>query len=305
FFVATGMLFDPGYLVEHPLLVVAGLLIVLVAKPLAAIIIVAALGHPAKTALTVAIGLAQIGEFSFIVAELGIKHHMLPPEGRNLLIACALISITLNPMLFGMLKPLETWLQSRPALWKMINGRYARRAEAGNARSVQAVREEEGPRAIIVGYGPVGRQIDHILRDSGRSTVIVDLNMDAIAALNAQGRTAIYGDAMRPEILEQAGAGRATHIVITTPSATELQPLLTTAKELNPHVRVLIRTRYLREQEELRQLGADASVVDEVESAVALCELVLTEMGAEPARLNEEASRVRGELSSVSRPSHG
>jgi CPA2 family monovalent cation:H+ antiporter-2 len=305
FFVATGMLFDPRYLLEHPWLVLAGLGIVLIAKPLAAIVIVAALGHPAKTALTVAIGLAQIGEFSFIVAELGIKHHMLPDDGRNLLIACALVSITINPMLFGALKPLEAWLQARPRLWTIINGRYARRAAAGNARSVQVVREEEGELAIVVGYGPVGRQIDYILRSSGRTTVIIDLNMDAVAALNAQGRTAIYGDAMRPEILEQAGAERASHIVITTPSASEHQPLLTTAKALNPRVRVLIRTRYLREQEELRQLGADASVVDEIESAVALCELVLMETGADPERLGPEASRVRQELSSVSRPSHG
>lgn len=305
FFVSMGMLFDPAFLLQRPGLVAAGLMIVLAAKPLAAILIVAILGHPARTALTVAIGLAQIGEFSFIVAELAGKHHILPEEGLHLLVACALVSITLNPLLFRLVKPAESWLQSRPRLWALINGRFARRAAADNSGATQQVRDIDGPVAIIVGYGPVGKQIDQILRREGRQTVVIDLNMDAVAALCAEGRVAIYGDAMRHEILEQAGAARATHIVITTPSASEHQPLLWAAKSLNPRVRVLIRTRYLREEAELRQLGADAAIVDEVESAVALCELVLGEIGARADVIAREAVRVRAELSSTTRPSHG
>ncbi len=305
FFVSMGMLFDPHFLVERPGLVAAGLAIVLLIKPIAAIAIVAFIGHPARTALTVAIGLAQIGEFSFIVADLAMRHKLLPEEGRQLLIACALVSITINPLLFRMLDPVEKMLASRPRLWAIINGKFSRKASAGNTRSVERVGEIDGPLTIVVGYGPVGRQVDQILRQAGRATVIVDLNMDAIAALTAEGRTAIYGDAMNAEILEQAGAAKATHIVISTPSASERQPLLTAAKALNPRVRVLVRTRYLREETELRQLGASEVIVDEIESAVALCELVLAETGAAAGTIAREAGRVRFELSSTGSPSHG
>ena len=127
FFVSVGMLFDPAFVVREPLMILAALAIILIAKPLAALLIVALLGHSARTALTVALGLAQIGEFSFILSELARKHGLMPESGHNVLVAAAIISITLNPILFRSLNPIEARLRRRPRLWTLLNGRAERR----------------------------------------------------------------------------------------------------------------------------------------------------------------------------------
>jgi CPA2 family monovalent cation:H+ antiporter-2 len=266
---------------------------VLLIKPLAALIIVIALRYPAKTALTVAIGLAQIGEFSFILGEVSRKQGLVGEEAMHLLVACAIVSITLNPMLFKLVAPAEAWLRRHPRTWAVLNGRSEARARAGNDKTISHVAGHAGPLAVVVGYGPVGRQVDRLLRDAGMDTVIIDLNMDVVAAINADGedrRSAIFGDATSAEI--------------STPHAADSRALIAAAKDLNPKVRLLVRTRYLREEATARQHGADAAVVDEVESGVALSELVLAETGVRGAKAKTEADRVRYELTSVHRPSH-
>lgn len=297
FFVSVGMLFDPRFLIAHPGPVLAGLLIVLVVKPLAALVIVAVLGYPGRTALTVAVGLAQIGEFSFILGQLARDNGLLPEAGANVLVACALVSITLNPILFRGLGPTEAWLRRRRWLWFLLNARSERRALRGNAQVIEQVRATAGPLAVVIGYGPVGQQVERLLREAGRETVVIELNMDAVVSLNAAGRRAIFGDATRGEVLEQAGVEKASHVVLTTPGSADCQALIATAKALNPAVRILVRTRYLRDELQARHGGADAAVVDEVESAVALTELVLAETGADPSAIRSEAERVRQELS--------
>jgi len=304
FFVSVGMLFRPSFVLEQPWLIVAALSIVLIAKPLAALVIVWALGYPARTALTVAVGLAQIGEFSFIVGNLAFAHKLIPAAGQQVLVACAIVSITINPLLFRAMGPFESWLQKRPRLWKFLNARSERQASHGNAQAAEHVADAPGPIAIVIGYGPVGRQVDRLLREAGRDTVVIDLNMDVISSLTAQGRRAIFGDATNPEILEQAGITKASHIVLTTPSAGERDVLLTTARDLNANVRLIVRTRFFREDAAARQLGANAVVVDEVESAVALTKLVLAETGADAGTVRTEIERIRIELSSAHRPSH-
>jgi CPA2 family monovalent cation:H+ antiporter-2 len=307
FFVSVGMLFDPAFLMREPMLVLGGLGIVMVVKPVIAVLIVAALGHPLVTGMTVAVGLAQIGEFSFILGESAFRLGILPDEGRQLLVACALVSITLNPVLFRTLPPLEGWLRKQPWLWGALMYRANRRAERGNARAmdhVGAVDIDQTPLAVIVGYGPVGRQVDRLLREAGRETMIVELSIDSVSALTAEGRAAIYGDAAQIEVLSQAGLARASHLVLTTPHSPDLPTLITAAKRLNPTIRILMRTRYLREEPRVLQLGAAIAVVDEVESAVALAEQVLRETGADEALIRSEAERVRHDLSAHERPSH-
>ncbi len=304
FFVSVGMLLDPMFIVENPLLMLAGLGIVLVAKPLAAIVIVTVLGYPVATALVIAVGLAQIGEFSFILGELAFKHGLLPEEARHLLVACAIITITINPALFRTIGPIERFLRSRPRVWKVLNARAERRAREANARAVRAIAESDGPLAIVVGHGPVGQQVDRLLREAGRTTVIIDLNMDVITSLSASGRAAIFGDATLPEVLEQAGITRATHLIVTTPHSSDVHALIQNVRDTSPKTRVLLRTKYLREATQVRQLGAHVAVVDEVESAVALAEAVLAETGASQEVIRDEAGRVRRELQSAERPSH-
>ncbi len=296
FFVAVGMLFDPGFLVQQPLMVAAALGIILLAKPLTALAIVALLGHSSRTAFTVAIGLAQIGEFSFILSDLARRHGLMPDAGHNVLVASAIISITLNPLLFRMLPKMESWLQGRPFLWELLNGRGERRIRATNLVVAQTLARPESNNsrlAIIVGYGPVGRSVDRLLQDANVATVVVDLNMDTVSSLNSEGRTAIFGDASREGILEQAGAKRASHLILTLPHSSQRAAILTAARSLNPSVRVLVRARYLREREDLEQAGATAAIFEEAEAAVALARLVLTDTGVHREAADKKINELR------------
>src|SRR5690606_14304147 len=142
-------------------------------KPLAALIIVIMLRYSVRTALVVALGLAQIGEFSFILSQVATDHGLLPEEGHRVLVATAMITITLNPILFRSIDRIEAWLKSRPRLWKAISGRADKRMALINAGATQRVEKAEAPLAVIVGYGPVGRVVDALLRDTGLETSII------------------------------------------------------------------------------------------------------------------------------------
>ncbi len=282
FFVSVGMLFDPGFLLTEPLMVAAALGIILLAKPLAALVIVVGLGHSARTALTVALGLAQIGEFSFILSDLARAHRLMPDEGHNVLVAAAIISITLNPLLFRALPRIEAWLKARPRLWHILNGRAERRAAASNLVSAAQIADANHASerlAIVVGYGPVGRSVHRLLREAGLSTAIIDLNLDTVSALKAAGQAAIFGDASHETILEQAGMRRASYLALTLPHTSDRAAVVAAARGLNPSVRILVRARYLRERDDLEQAGATAAVFEEVEAAVALARLVLADTG--------------------------
>lgn len=296
FFVSIGMLFDPSFVVSHPLMVAAGVAIVLLLKPLAALAIVALCGYPARTALTVAIGLAQIGEFSFILAQVARDHKLLPEEGMHVLVASAMISITVNPLLFQSLDRFERLTEKWPWLKRALNARHDRRAAAINATAVEAITRidaAEKPLAIIVGYGPVGRLVDAMLRDAAVQTVIVDMNIDTVQSLTKSGRTAIYGDATRREVLDQAGIRRAAHLVLTLPNSDGRVPLVLAAKESNPTIEVIVRSRYLREREALNDAGASVVVIEEGEAGVALARHVLVRRGVETATIDKLLTAVR------------
>jgi CPA2 family monovalent cation:H+ antiporter-2 len=292
FFSSVGMLFDPKFILREPGLLAAGLAIVMVGKPLAALAIVAVIGYPARTGLIVALGLAQIGEFSFILAELGRHHGLMNESGHNVLVACALVSITLNPLLFRALSPIENTLKRWPALWRLLNRRTLRRERLMNEQAGAAIEASNKPVAVIVGYGPVGKTMDAIVRKDGLETVVVDLNMDTIQTLKAEGRLALYGDAFNVEVMHQALA-RATHLIITLPHSTNRTPLIAAAKLINPEIKVFVRARYLAERDELAQVGADAAVYEEAEAAVALSRLVLFDQGADGEAVRRETTRIR------------
>lgn len=295
FFTSVGMLFDPRFVVHEPLLTICCLAVVLLAKPLAAIVIVAVCGYPARTGLIVAIGLAQVGEFSFILSDLGRKHGLVTNAGHNVLVACALVSITLNPMLMRQRNALERFLQRIPPLWSLLNLRQERRRNRQNESADRTIGALQSPVAVILGYGPVGQTVDRIIRDQGLQTVIVDLNMDTVETLTRQNRLAIYGDAYNVEVLAQA-LGRATHLVITLPNASDRAPVITTAKLINPNIQIFVRARFNSERSELVQLGADAAVFEETEAAVALARAVLFKMGVDPAAIRSETTRIRQAL---------
>ena len=279
FFVSVGMLFEPAFLVQQPLLLLAALAVVLVGKPLAALGVVALLGYSVRTALVVAIGLAQVGEFSFILGDLARQHRLLSDTGFSLLVACALVSIAMNPILFRGLDRLEGALRARAGLWRLLNRVSAGRYAAANALTAEALAGAQAPLAVVVGYGPVGRSVDAALRQAGTSTVVVDLNMDTVAELRALGRQAIFGDASHADILRQAGAERASHLIVTLPHSVNRTPMIAAARQLNPRCRIFVRARYLRERGDLELVGTSAVCFEEVEAAVALTSLVLSRFG--------------------------
>jgi mannitol/fructose-specific phosphotransferase system IIA component (Ntr-type)/voltage-gated potassium channel Kch len=298
FFVSVGMLFDPSFLLQQPLMVAAALGIILLVKPLAALLIVAVLGHSVRTGLTVAIGLAQIGEFSFILSELARQHGLMPDSGHNVLVASAIISITLNPLLFRSLPEIENWLKNRPALWHLLNGRAECKAAAMNRPDIgPASSAEDGKRlAIVVGYGPVGRSVHKVLQDAGLATVVIDMNMDTVTALHAEGQAAIFGDASNQGVLEQAGVGRASHLVVTLPNASHRAAVVTAGRAISETVRIVVRARYLRERDELEKIGASAAVFEEAEAAVALARLVLADTGVHRQAAERKLQDIRLQL---------
>ena len=292
FFASVGMLFRPQFVMEQPLLLLAGLGIVMIGKPLAALVIVGVLGYPVRVAMTVAVGLAQIGEFSFILSQLGKDHGLVKEEGHNLLVACAIISITVNPLLFKGIPAMERWLQTQPFLWRLLTARSSRRQGQMSERAGELLEKSSEPVAVIVGYGPVGRTVDELLRRDKLETVVVDMNMDTVQALTKGGRAAIFGDAFNIEVMHQALA-RATHLVITLPHAQNRSPLIAAAKLINPGMKVFVRARYIREREELEQAGADGAIYEEAEAAAALARLVLFDRGVDEAAVRKETTRIR------------
>jgi CPA2 family monovalent cation:H+ antiporter-2 len=295
FFASVGMLFDPSFILREPGFVLAGLGIIMLGKPLAALLIVALVGYPLRTGLTVAMGLAQVGEFSFILSELALRHGLMNESAHNLIVASAIISITINPFLFRLIDPLERAFMRWPRLYRLLSRRTRSREGRMNAAAGHLMEKSSEPLAVILGYGPVGRTVDGILREKGLRTVVVDLNMDTIQELTRQGRPAIFGDAFNIEVMHQALA-TATHIIITLPHSTNRNPLIAAAKLINPAVKVFVRARYLAERDELEQVGADAACYEEAEAAVALARLLLIDRGLDADSIRVETSRIREDL---------
>lgn len=293
FFVAVGMLFDPSFVVREPLMLAAGLGIVMIIKPLAALIIVAILGYPARTGLTVALGLAQIGEFSFILGQVALLNGIIPPEGQFILVGTAMISITINPLLFGSIDRIEAGLRGVPWLWRLLDGKSERRRRTINATASERIAAVDGPLAIVVGYGPVGRLVDGLLRDAGFHTVVVEMNLRSVEQLVSQGRSAVFGDANRPDILIEAGIRRASYFVVTLPQAESRLDLIHIAKELNPEIQTIMRARYLGEADGISRQQRTVAVYEEGETGLAMARKVMELRQMEPAKIEQFLEAVR------------
>jgi CPA2 family monovalent cation:H+ antiporter-2 len=302
FFVSVGMLFDPGFIVAQPALVAAVLAIILLLKPLVALALVLLLGYSVRTALVIAVGLAQIGEFSFILADVSRKLELLPEQGHTVLVACAVLSIGLNPFLFRAIAPLEAWLRRRRRLWAALSrGAEARGREANLRTTAELARPDDRPRAIIVGYGRVGQAVAKVLRKQGLQPVIIEIDVDLVAALRRLEIPAIYGDAAGLEILKAAGVDRARYLVVTPPDLLGRIPVIVAARELNPELYILVRARFVAERATLEEFGVSAACYDEQETAVGLGEILLRAMGLAGEQVTTETAAIRAELSSAER----
>ena len=263
FFVSVGMLFNPNILIEHPWQVLATAAIIMFGKSAAAFVIVRAFGHPSGTALTISASLAQIGEFAFIIAGLGVTLKILPPTGQALVLAGALISIMLNPLVFGLL---DRWLLK-------------------NQEAAPAAVETDLPpgpsldlhdHAIVIGYGRVGSALAQVLRDRGVPVMIIDDNREHVAEAHAAGLPGIRGSAASDRVLAEAHPERAKIAVLAIPQPLEAGETLAKLRALNPGLTLLARAHSDAEVKHLLAHGADGTVMAERELAYSLAEMVMS-----------------------------
>ena len=292
FFVSVGMLFDPRFLLDSPLVVLATMAVVLVAKPVAAAAIVLLLGRPVRQAFAVAVALGQIGEFSFILAAVGTELKVFPAAATSALVAAAIVSISVNPLLYRLVGPAERWVAKRPKVWKRLTARVR------GPQPLAEVAPDIDPayRAVVVGYGPVGRTVCRLLTENGIEPTVVELNIDTVNRLRADGLSVVYGDAAHLDTLKQAGVDRAASLILSSSGMAGSGEVIGLARTLNPDVRVLARSAYVRELTALREAGAEAVYSGEGEVALALTEAILRRLGATPEQIDRERERVRTEL---------
>ena len=266
FFVSVGMLFDPRVLVEQPGAVATVVAIVLVGKSLAASAVVLLFRYPLSTALTVSAGLAQIGEFSFILAALGVSLELLSPEGQSLILAGALISIALNPLVFSLIAPVQRWMSRHSELARRLEARDDPLAELPATTEARYLARQ----VVVVGYGRVGRAIAEALHEEGIPCVVADRLRERVEALRERGLAAVHGDATDPATLIQAHIAHARLLVVATPHAHDAPQMIATARALNPEIRVLVRAQSEDEAARLEREGGTQAFVGELELARAM-----------------------------------
>lgn len=282
FFVSVGMLFDPRSILESPGLIAATLGIILVAKPLAALLIAVVCGAPLRVALPVSAALAQIGEFSFMLAAVAREFGVMPDRAVDALVAASIVSITLNPPLYRAARLIEPhlarWFGSAP----------------GSAGDGDQPPGDAAHRAVVVGYGPVGQTVTQLLLDNGIEPIVIELNLDTVRRLRTFDVRAVYGDATRPDILAEADIVRARHLLLTAATGAAEAEIVRRARELNPAIRVVARTQYVRQVPAVRRAGATDVFADEGEVALAMTTSILGHLGATDEQIDRERARVEG-----------
>ncbi len=279
FFVSVGMLFDPAVLVERPLQVLATVAIIVLGKSLAAVALVLAFRYPVNTALTVSASLAQIGEFSFILAGLGVVLGLLPREGQSLILAGAILSIALNPLVFGSIDPVRRWLARNPILSGI--------EPSGNPMAALPISTDAkylANQVVLVGWGRVGKRIADALGAAGVPFVVADENRESVETLRRRGIPAVWGNATDPTVLVQAHIRDARAMVIATPETVEVRRMVEIARTLNPDIDIVVRSPNGDEARRLEAEDAGTAYVAEQELAAAMVRHVLERVDERRAR---------------------
>ncbi|XAH21404.1 YbaL family putative K(+) efflux transporter [Xylophilus sp. GW821-FHT01B05] len=276
FFVSVGMLFDPRVLIDRPLQVLAVVGIIIVGKSIAAAALVLAFRYPLHTALTISASLAQIGEFSFILISLGLSLGLLPPEGQSLVLAGALISIAINPLVFKGIEPIRRWLLEKSAFARRLEQRDDPLAELPTTTHARYLAHQ----VVLVGYGRVGRRIAAALTEQEMPFVVAEENRELVERLRASGIAAVSGNAMDPAVLIQAHIARARMLVIAVPDALGVRQMITTARTLNPDIEVVVRMHNEDEARLLEQEHVGTVFLGEQELAQAMVRHVLQRASA-------------------------
>ena len=238
FFVAVGMLFDPAVLIESPVHVLGVVAIIVIGKTLAAMAIVLTFKYPLNTALVVAASLAQIGEFSFILAGLALSLGLLPEEGMNLVLAGAIVSIAINPLLFSAVQPLRVWALNRSAIARRLEARPDPFATLPMSTDSKYLKNQ----VVLVGFGRVGRRVADQLKALDIPFVVAEQNREQVEHLRDNGFAAVVGNAADPAVLVQAHIMHAKMLVIATPDPVDIRKMADTARKLNPEIEIVLRT---------------------------------------------------------------
>jgi CPA2 family monovalent cation:H+ antiporter-2 len=275
FFVSVGMLFDPRILVEHPLEILSVVGIVVIGKSVTTAALVLAFRYPLNTAFTTAASVAQIGEFSFVLAGLGTGFGILPSQAQSLVLAAALISISLNPLIFGLIKPLQAKLRSRSPLARKLEQPDNPLAELPLSTEDKFLAKQ----VVLVGYGRVGRRIGEALLKHEIPFVVAEQDRDLVEALRAKGIPAVQGDASEPGVLVQAHVKEASMLVVAAADILDVRQMIETARSLNPNIETLVRTHSEEEALLLEQEQAGRIFLGESELASGMARHILERYG--------------------------
>lgn len=276
FFVSVGMLFDPAVLIEEPLRVLGVVAIIIVGKSMAAMLLVLMLRYPLNTAMTVAASLGQIGEFSFILAGLGLSLGLMPAEGMSLVLAGALISIAFNPIAFAAIAPVRNWMLKHSAMAR----RYENRDDPFAELPMSTERKFLKGQVVLVGYGHVGQRIANALNEQDIPYIIAEQNRELVQDLRKQGKNAVSGDATDPSVLIQAHITDAAMLVVATPDPLNVRQMIDTARTLNPEIEIVLRTRSEDETQLLRKDNMGTVFFGEEELAKSMTHHILQRFDA-------------------------
>jgi CPA2 family monovalent cation:H+ antiporter-2 len=271
FFVSVGMLFEPSILINKPLSVLAVVAVIILGKSFVALAITLAFKYPLNTALTVAASLAQIGEFSFILAGLGLSLGLLPTEGMSLILAGALISIALNPLIFSIINPLRNWVLSFSTLARQ----YEKRTDLYSELPMSTERKYLEGQVVLVGHGRVGKRIATSLIEAKIPFVVAEENREIVEQLRKTGIPAVSGNAAEPGVLIQAHIANASMLVIATPDTIDIRKMVETAKTLQPSIKIVVRTHNEDEYKFLKQDNLGKVFYGEEELANGMCKFIL------------------------------
>jgi CPA2 family monovalent cation:H+ antiporter-2 len=264
---------------REPLAVVAVLLVIFIGNSLVALVIVLLYRFSVRTALSVSVSLAQIGEFSFILAGLGLTLGLLPSHGRDLILAGALLSIAINPLIFAAVPAVESTLRRQPRLMKWLESEREPRLEMTLATPVLI-----SDHAVIVGHGRVGSALTPLLARERLPFVVIERDRARFKALKDQSVNAVFGDATSRAVLDAARITSARLLIIATPEGFQARRILEVVKQMSPHTDTVVRTHSDSEVAYLKEHGAGFVVMGERELARGMTEYVLRSFGVPPAR---------------------
>jgi CPA2 family monovalent cation:H+ antiporter-2 len=267
FFVSVGMLFDPTIVLREFGPVMATFLIIVVGKSLAALAIVRLFGHPKATILTIAASLAQIGEFSFILAGLGVDLALLPERGRDLILAGAILSILVNPLLFAIL---DRWLARAEAAPPAPDALLDTSSDEGEARTTSVLTDH----VVLVGHGRVGRFVSEKLRAADIPFLVIEVDEERANTLRVSGIETIAGNAADPEVAASANVRAARCLLVVIPDAFESGQVVDQARRLNPTLPIIARSHSEAESAHLRKFGVDRAILGEQEVARAMVKAI-------------------------------